>query len=43
MFTNYEQKVVARMKQRFSPEDAQKLDEMFQIISNELMPECDEK
>ena len=43
MFTNYEQKVVERMKERFSPEDAQKLDEMFQIISNELMPECDEK
>lgn len=43
MFTNYEQKVVQRMKERFSPEDARKLDEMFQIISNELMPECDEK
>ncbi len=43
MFTNYEQKVVERMKERFSPEDAEKLDEMFQIISNELMPECDER
>ena len=43
LFTNYEQKVVARMKERFSPEDAEKLDEMFTIISQELMPECDEK
>ena len=41
--TNYEQKVVQRMKERFSPEDAEKLDEMFTIISQELMPECEER
>ena len=41
--TNYEQKVVLRMKERFSPEDAEKLDEMVNIISQELMPECDER
>ena len=43
LFTNYEHTVVQRMQERFSPEDAAKLDEMFQIISTELMPECDEK
>ena len=43
LLTNYEQKVVQRMKERFSPEDAEKLDEMFNIISQELMPECDER
>ena len=43
LFTNYEHTVVQRMQERFSPEDAAKLDEMFQIISAELMPECDEK
>ena len=42
LFTSYEHIVVQRMKERFSPEDAAKLDEMFQIISNELMPECNE-
>ena len=42
LFTNYEQKVVERMKERFSPEDAAKLDEMLRVISNELMPECEE-
>ena len=43
LFTNYEQKVVQRMKERFSPEDANKLDEMFTIISQELMPVCSEQ
>ena len=41
--TNYEKKVVQRMKERFSSEDADKLDEMFTIISQELMPECEER
>ena len=40
---SYEQTVMERMKERFSPEDAKKLDEMLSIISNELMPECDNK
>ncbi len=43
LLTAYELQVVERMKQRFSPEDAGKLDEMLRIISTELMPECDEK
>lgn len=40
---NYEHTVMERIKERFSPEDAQKLDEMLTMISTELMPECDNK
>ena len=43
LLTSYELKVVERMKERFSPEDADKLDEMLRVISDELMPECGEK
>lgn len=43
LLTAYELQVVERMKERFSPEDADKLDEMLHIISTELMPECDGK
>lgn len=43
LLTNYEQKVVQRMKERFSPEDAGKLDEMLRVIADELMPECKER
>lgn len=35
----YLQKVVDRAKQRFSPEELQKLEEMLSIVSTELMPE----
>ena len=42
LLTDYELTVVRRMKERFSPEDVQKLNEMLEIISGELMPECDE-
>ncbi|MBQ7894995.1 MAG: MarR family transcriptional regulator [Oscillospiraceae bacterium] len=42
LMSSYEDTVIERMKQRFSPEDAQKLDELLHIISSELMPECDE-
>ena len=31
-----------RMKERFGQEDLEKLDEMLQIISDELMPEYEE-
>ena len=31
------------MKERFSPEDAGKLDEMLRVIADELMPECKER
>ena len=43
LLTSYELQVVQRMKERFSPEDADKLDEMLRVISAELMPECDRK
>ena len=42
LLTSYELKVVQRMKERFSEEDITKLNEMLEVISNELMPECDE-
>ena len=35
----YLQKVVDRAKQRFSPDELQKLEEMLRIVSDELMPE----
>ena len=43
LLTSYELQVVERMKERFSPEDVDKLDEMLRVISTELMPECEEK
>ena len=43
LLTSYELKVVERMKERFSPDDAEKLDEMLRVISDELMPECPER
>ena len=43
LLTSYELKVVERMKERFSPEDAEKFDELLRVISDELMPECGEK
>lgn len=42
LLTSYEIKVMERMKERFGQEDLEKLDEMLQIISDELMPEYDE-
>ena len=41
LLTSYERTVVQRMRERFTPEDAEKLDEMLQVIASELMPECD--
>ena len=35
----YLQKVVDRAKQRFAPEELQKLEEMLRVVSAELMPE----
>ena len=43
LLTSYELKVVRRMKERFSPEDAGKLDEMLRVIADELMSECKER
>ena len=42
LMSSYEKKVSDRIKERFSPEDVEKLDEILHIISSELMPECDE-
>ena len=39
LMTSYELTVVQRMKERFSPEDVEKLNDMLTIISRELMPE----
>lgn len=39
----YVKKLEERCKRRFKPEELEKLDEMLQIISTELMPELDEK
>ena len=39
LLSSYEQVVIRRMKERFSPEDIAKFDEMLQIMSDELMPE----
>ena len=40
--SGYEQTVISRIKESFSPEDVEKLDELLGRISSELMPECDE-
>lgn len=39
LLTEYEDTVIKRIKKRFAPEDVDRLDEMFGIISEELMPE----
>jgi DNA-binding MarR family transcriptional regulator len=39
--TNYIEQVMARIKERFSPEDCVKLEEMLNIVGQELMPEID--
>ena len=41
LLSSYEHTVMQRIEQRFSPEDVQKFDEILQIMSAELMPECD--
>ena len=39
--TDYVRKVMERIRQRFSPEDCARLEEMLAIVSQELMPEVD--
>ena len=39
LLNSYEHTVSERIRERFSPEDAEKLDEMLSIIVGELMPE----
>ena len=41
LLSSYEQVVMARIKERFPQEDVDKLDQMLEIISAELMPECE--
>ncbi len=41
LLSSYENVVMERIKERFSPEDTEKFDRMLSIISNELMPECE--
>ena len=41
LLSSYEQVVMARIKERFPAEDVDKLDQMLEIISAELMPECE--
>ena len=41
LLSNYERTVMQRIEQRIPPEDVQKFDEILQIMSAELMHECD--
>ena len=41
LLSNYEHTVMQRIEQRVPPEDVEKFDEILQIMSKELMPECD--
>ena len=41
LLSSYETVVMERIKERFSPEDVEKFSRMLNIISGELMPECE--
>jgi DNA-binding MarR family transcriptional regulator len=41
LMSSYQMEVIERIENRFSPEDVEKFDEMLNIISQELMPECE--
>ena len=41
LLSSYEHAVMERIKERFPREDVDKLDQMLEIISAELMPECE--
>ncbi len=41
LLSSYEHVVMERTKARFPQEDVEKFDQMLEIISSELMPECD--
>ena len=41
LLTSYEDTVMKRVQEHFSPEDLDTLDRILLTISNELMPECD--
>ena len=41
LMSSYEQKVVGRIRERFSPEELDIFDRMLETISKELMTECE--
>ncbi len=41
LLSSYESTVTERIAKRFSPQEVELFDKMLQIISDELMPECD--
>lgn len=40
LLSNYEKTVMARIEQRFPPEDVACFDRILKVMSDELMPEC---
>ena len=40
LLTSYEQVVMERVKKRFPPDVIERADKMLEIVSEELMPEC---
>ncbi len=40
LLTSYEDLVIGRMRNRFSPAELETFDRMMSVISDELMPEC---
>ena len=40
LLSSYEHTVMERIRERFPEQDVQKFDEMLNVISGELMPEC---
>ena len=41
LLSSYESTVTERIAKRFSPQEVELFDNMLQVISDELMPECD--
>lgn len=41
LLSSYESTVTERIAKRFSPQEVELFDKMLQVISDELMPECD--
>ena len=41
LMNNYQNEIIQRVQERFSPEEVQAFDRILKVISEELMPECD--
>ena len=41
LLTSYEDTVMERMNQRFSPEELEAFEKILRVMADELMPECD--